>query len=81
MEINRNYSGIIIENPKGEHLFQLRDDKSGLPHSNKWSLFGGGIEPGENSVQAILREVKEELGFYLVSKNLRKNLKVEYSNT
>lgn len=80
MEINRNYSGIIIENPKGELLFQLRDNKSGLPHPNKWSLFGGGIESGENSVQAILREVKEELGFDLVSKKtldcfLKKNLK------
>ena len=61
MKVNRNYSGILIENSKGELLLQLRDNKPGLPQANKWSLFGGGIEPGEKPTQAILREVREEL--------------------
>lgn len=71
MKINRNYSGIIIENPQGKLLFQLRDNKKGLPHANKWSLFGGGIEPEESPVQAIVREVREELGLDIIPQNLR----------
>lgn len=77
MKINRNYSGIIIENPQGKLLFQLRDNKKGLPHANKWSLFGGGIEPGESPVQAIVREVKEELGLDILPQNLRLLLRKE----
>jgi 8-oxo-dGTP pyrophosphatase MutT (NUDIX family) len=75
--VNRNYSGVIIENHKGKLLFQLRDNKSGLPHANKWSLFGGGIELGENPIQAITREIKEELGFDLVPENLKLLLRKE----
>ncbi|HBG25963.1 MAG: hypothetical protein A2Y10_13865 [Planctomycetes bacterium GWF2_41_51] len=77
MEVNKNYVGIVIENPIGEFLFQLRDNRLGLPHPNKWSLFGGGIEYGENPVQAILREVKEELGFNLIARELRLLFKKE----
>ncbi|TCU43205.1 ADP-ribose pyrophosphatase YjhB (NUDIX family) [Curtobacterium sp. PhB146] len=30
--------------------------------SGRWSLIGGGIEPGEDPSTALLREVREELG-------------------
>jgi len=77
MKINRDYSGIIIEDMEGRFLFQLRDDNPKIPDPNKWSLFGGGIEKGETPLQAIKREVKEELGLYLDSCDLKLLFKKE----
>ena len=31
-------------------------------YPNVWDVFGGHIEPGEQPVQALIRELKEELG-------------------
>lgn len=31
-------------------------------HSGQWSLIGGGIEPGEEPADALVREVREETG-------------------
>lgn len=44
----------------------IRDDDRFLlarqRDSGRWSLIGGGIEPGEDPRAALLREVREELG-------------------
>lgn len=80
MNVNQNYSGIIIENIDGKLLFQLRDDKPSIPNSNMWSLFGGGIEKGESPIQAIIREVNEELGFYLDEEKIKILVKKESKN-
>ncbi|MGX9348382.1 NUDIX domain-containing protein [Microbacterium sp. KNMS] len=44
----------------------IRDDDRFLlarhRHSGLWSLIGGGVEPGEEPVAALLREVLEETG-------------------
>lgn len=51
----------IVVNPNGIVL-HLRDDKPSIPHPGCWSLFGGGVEDGENPRDAVLRELEEELG-------------------
>lgn len=48
-------------------LIYLRDDKAGIPFPNHWDFFGGHLEPGEMPEQALVREVKEELGIELIS--------------
>lgn len=71
MKENRNYVGIMIEDEENRVLFQLRDNKPNIPHPNKWSLFGGGIEQGERPEEAILREIHEELNVRLDKKRLQ----------
>lgn len=41
----------------GERFLLARHEHSGL-----WSLIGGGVEPGEEPAEALLREVLEETG-------------------
>lgn len=46
-------------------LLYLRDNKPGIPFPNCWDLIGGHIEEGETPEEALIREVKEELGITL----------------
>jgi 8-oxo-dGTP pyrophosphatase MutT (NUDIX family) len=45
----------------GKFILQLRDNKPHIENPNKWSLFGGKIEKGEEPAGAIRREIFEEL--------------------
>ena len=54
---------------RGWLLLQERDEHAPVD-PNKWSLVGGGVEPGETSAAAAQRELAEETGIvcdYLVS--------------
>ena len=42
------------------YLFLLRNTKK---YAGTWGLAGGSIEPGENLLDSLLRELKEELGY------------------
>lgn len=46
---------------KGEIILQQRDDKPGVRDAGKIATFGGGIEEGEDELDAVIRELKEEL--------------------
>jgi 8-oxo-dGTP pyrophosphatase MutT (NUDIX family) len=48
---------LIVED---RFALQLRDGKA-PKWPNRWGLFGGGIEPGESSLMAVVREIREEL--------------------
>ncbi len=53
---------IFIKNDAlNKYLFVLRDNKPNIPNPNMWGLLGGGIEPGENPVDTIKRELAEEI--------------------
>ena len=50
-----------IMNSNGEFLIQKRTpNKRTFP--NKWSQTGGGVDEGETTLEAALRECREELG-------------------
>ena len=53
---------VIIENPKGEILMLLRDDKPTISYPNHWSLTGGKVERDETPEAAAHRELLEEIG-------------------
>ena len=56
----------FIKNKKlDKYLFVLRDDKPNIPNPNCWSLIGGGVEEGEEPIEALKREAKEEIGVKL----------------
>lgn len=50
-----------IMNEKGEILLQKRAELK-KRNANKWAKTGGHVETGETAEQAIVREVKEEIG-------------------
>ncbi|MEO6761675.1 MAG: NUDIX domain-containing protein [Candidatus Saccharimonadales bacterium] len=42
-------------------MFFLRDDKSSIPFPNRIDIIGGHLEPGEEPMEAAMREFAEEL--------------------
>lgn len=53
----------IIKNEKGEILIA---QKSKGKFKNKWEFVGGKVEKGENHEDALVREIKEELGIHII---------------
>lgn len=71
----------VIMNSKKQILIAKRSEKKKRAPL-KWELSGGGVRSGENSLQAILRELTEEIGlkfsadeasFLKETKNVEKN--------
>ena len=58
----RRIAAALLFDRDGRLLIYLRDDKPTIPFSNHWDLFGGHVEPGETPEQALVREIKEEIG-------------------
>jgi|GEM_PF-709741 len=52
---------IIVVDERGRVALQLRDNKPHVGAADCWGLFGGMIEEGEQPVDTIIREMKEEL--------------------
>jgi 8-oxo-dGTP diphosphatase len=53
----------IIWMPNGRYLLQHREDRDDIEFPNRWGLFGGAREHGEDAETAVRREIKEELEF------------------
>ncbi|MBT4769352.1 MAG: NUDIX domain-containing protein [Rhodospirillaceae bacterium] len=53
----------LFHTEDGRYLMQLRDSTKGIWFPRMWCLFGGGVKAGENPVEALRREIKEELDF------------------
>ncbi len=54
---------LILIDDDGRYLLQHRDDIEGIWYPDNWGCFGGASEQGETPLQAIKREIWEEIGF------------------
>lgn len=67
----------LISDAAGRYLMQLRDDIPRIAYPGHWCLFGGAVEPGEDDLAGMRRELIEELGFDPV--DLTRAIDFEYS--
>ncbi len=58
-------SGVILATPDWHAVVNLRDNKPGIASPNMLALFGGMLEPGEDALACIIRELREETGLKL----------------
>lgn len=51
----------ILVDADGRYVVQRRDDKPDIFFPGHWGCFGGAVEPGELPLDAMRRELREEL--------------------
>ena len=61
----KEISQVLLFDRNHRLVVYLRDDKADIPFPNHWDLFGGHLESGENPEEALVREVREEVGIEL----------------
>ena len=52
---------LVLED--GRYVMQLRDNIPNIFYPGHWGCFGGAVDPGERPLQALKRELAEELEF------------------
>ncbi len=60
----RNISVVVLYTESGKIFLQERGKVSKF--GEEWTFFGGKIEEGETPLDAVVREIKEELNFELI---------------
>jgi 8-oxo-dGTP diphosphatase len=62
---HRETTSAIIVDTLGRFLFQLRDNVVGITNPGKIGLFGGHREGDETFLECIVREIHEEIGYFV----------------
>ena len=60
---------LALQDESGRWLMHLRNEKK--EHGGLWEFPGGKVEAGETPVNALIREIEEELGITLRNSSLR----------
>ncbi len=60
--IHREIVSALIFSKDGKLFQGMKDLKSGGVYANCWHIPGGGIDEGEDKIDALIREVREETG-------------------
>ena len=60
--IKREIASAVIVSKDNKILFGFQDSASKSAYPDCWHIPGGGVEEGETPIQAMQREVKEEVG-------------------
>jgi 8-oxo-dGTP pyrophosphatase MutT (NUDIX family) len=53
----------VLVHEDGRYIVQLRDSRPDIFYPSHWGCFGGAVEPRETPVDAMRRELREELAF------------------
>ena len=56
-------ASVVLINENKEILLLLRDNRPDIPHPNLWSFLGGHLEGNETYLEALKREIKEEINY------------------
>ncbi len=79
---DRNFYRIVnlwIINPKTKYILIQKRSSTKDIDPNKWDLTAGGhVDAGETSLEAIIRETKEELGIDISNDNIIKAFEVKH---
>lgn len=66
-------NGTVFERPSARGII-IKDDKIAMIHSLKYDYYkfpGGGIEAGEDKINALIREVREETGLVVLNETIK----------
>ena len=63
--LHREVACTILIDTCGHFLFQQRDDIAGILHPGKVGLFGGHREGAETLLKCVVRELHEELSYFV----------------
>ena len=66
----------VLRNAQGEYLFAQRP--AGKPMAGYWEFPGGKVEAGETRHDALLREIREELGVEIENASLWRTCEASY---
>ena len=62
---HREFASAILIDTEGRLLLQQRDNAPGIRFPGKIGLFGGHREPNETFLACVVREVHEEIGYFV----------------
>ncbi len=65
LSVRREFACAVLIDTSNRFLLQQRDNVPGIVHPGKIGLFGGHREDGETYLQCIVREVYEEISYFI----------------